>query len=448
MFLWVLYNRLLPRGKHRWMPILVYAPLTYVVHIINATGLPYSAQIAIFLVLDIVFTLCCFRGTIQERMLWGFFNVLVSSLANSVVLALFSLSVFITAAPLFQVFIGGNWSRILATALYLLTCAGFYLYVFRLNRDLGRMPARDMSLYIATFIVCIFQSTVAQQLSTDPALAEHFGRFLGLLLISSSCVVMLVVFTQLLSRMYSKNQVLELELQKNASERAHLADMQSNYYALNAWRHDYHNHLQIIKFYVDHQEWQELAEYLSELDQQFSMLHISVETSNNVFNALVSSKMVAAVQHGITMRADVKAPAHLPMDDATLCVLMGNLLDNALDAAGRLPPEQEPWVELNSALEGDRFTIVVRNNCDGVYRMRGDKLLSTKDSPNHGVGLARVRQIVEAVEGVVDILPQAAQFEVRIALPCGAEQTKRKVPPLMRRTNPPEMQLLQEEGVR
>jgi sensor histidine kinase regulating citrate/malate metabolism len=209
-----------------------------------------------------------------------------------------------------------------------------------------------------------------------------------------------------------------MEQQQLAGERARLADMQSSYLTLRTWRHDYHNHISIINYYVEQEEWDALRAYLGELNEQLPMPSMSVCTENLVFNALANTKMLLAVQSGTDLQVEADLPESMPLDDVTFCALLGNLLDNALEAAKRLPSDSKPWIRLSAQLSAETFTLRVTNSADGTYIFSRNRLLSRKAEPNHGIGLMRVQQIVQSLDGRLTLTPEQDTFEALVQIPC------------------------------
>ncbi len=425
LFVLFLYRSLGIRCRQKWLPAVSYLPVTVLVYVLNQSSLPFTLQLPLFTLVDMLFVICFFQGKLSARIAYGCVSLLIASVCNNLVLLMIATVSGISA---FQSLTSGGDVHTLyfiAQTCYLIINIIIYAYALRIRKRGLDIPERESLLFIASFLVCILQSALVQEMSIDPLVTQH-SNFVAYLMVSSSCFVFLIIWLHLISRAYSRQRLLEQDLQRIASERTHLADMQSSYFALRAWRHDYHNHLQIMKYYIEQSDVPSLTEYLGELDQQFSMLQVSVSTRNAVFNALINTKMVLALQQGIDLQVEANLPERLPIDDVSFCVLLGNLVDNALDATGRLPTGSAPWIRVTAKTFDDAVEVRITNSCDGQYRYQGARLASRKDDSNHGIGLARVKQILDSLEGELTLHPGEKVFEASVRIPIDGHKSRAK----------------------
>jgi len=409
------------RSKERWLLPLICLFDSFVVYGVNQTLLPYTVQLPIFLAMNVLVAIIFFNGGIWDRLTCGCIGVLVPSVGNSVVTLFLALSSNTAAYQSLSVPNSPDMFRLILQIIYLPVCGVVYWYMHRSRKAFIRLPQHEAILVIISFLVCVLQSMLAQQVGMEPNLPQYYGHFVSDLLISSSCFVFFIIWLQLTIRVYSKRSELEMQKQQFAREQAHLADMQSSYLALRNWRHDYHNHLSIINYYVKQEDCHSLREYLGELNQQFPLLPMAVNTGHSVFNALMNTKMLLAAQSGADLQVEAELPKSLPIDDVSLCALLGNLLDNALEAVKRLPADAKPWIRVSARLSADAFELHVVNSADGTYHFLRDHLLSRKEEPNHGLGLMRVKQIVHTLGGKLTLTPERDTFDVLVQIPCAAQ---------------------------
>ena len=418
LFLAFLCLCLRARSKAKWLPMLACVPVSYLVYAINRTSLPFTTQLPLFLVMDVLIAVLLFKGKIRDRILCGCIGIIVPSVANNLLIFMITI---LSDTLLYQSTIDPTSTevfRLVAQMVYLLLCGVLYWYMYRSHKAFIDLPRQETILLSGSFVVCILQSALAQQVGMDLGLPEYYGRFVTYLLISSSGFVFFVIWLQLTLRLHTRKRLLEMEQQQLASERAHLADMQGSYLALRNWRHDYHNHISIINYYAEQGDWNDLREYLRELNQQLPMLPMVISTENPVFNALINTKMLVATQAGVDLQVEAELPESLPLDDVSLCALLGNLLDNALEAAKRLPSESKPWIRVSAHLIDSTFELHVANSTDGTYHFLRNRLLTRKEEPNHGIGLSRVQQIVHSHSGKLKLTPEQDTFEALVRIPC------------------------------
>ena len=121
------------------------------------------------------------------------------------------------------------------------------------------------------------------------------------------------------------------------------------------------------------------------------------------------------MQIPFSVRLDL--PECLPVDEIDLCLVLSNLLENALEASLHTAPARRR-IELTAYLHGNSLALIqVENTYDGVIREKDGVFLSSKRKGD-GVGLQSVRHIAEKSCGVSTVTYQDGLFCVKVML-CG-----------------------------
>ena len=120
----------------------------------------------------------------------------------------------------------------------------------------------------------------------------------------------------------------------------HYADVENMYKKMRGWRHDYRNHIQTLKAYAAAGDWVAICEYLEKLDTDLSNVDTVVKTGNKMADAIINSKISLARSKNIPVKADADIPVALTISELDLCVIIGNLFDNAIEASLALPEDQ------------------------------------------------------------------------------------------------------------
>ncbi|MFR2956929.1 MAG: ATP-binding protein, partial [Lachnospiraceae bacterium] len=114
-------------------------------------------------------------------------------------------------------------------------------------------------------------------------------------------------------------------------------------------------------------------------------------------------------------------PALLPLTDVELCTMLGNLLENALDACRRMAPATDAsprTIRLFTKETGMLFFLCVENSYDGIVLSDKGHFLSRKrNGKRSGIGISSIREIVERHGGSVSVYPMEHLFRVGITLP-------------------------------
>ena len=176
-------------------------------------------------------------------------------------------------------------------------------------------------------------------------------------------------------------------------------------------RHDLKHHMLALKGLLDHNEIMEAKEYLNQYLNLFSECEMLKICDNLVVNMLVSHYHTLAKENNIDFFIRINIPKNLPIEAPDLSIILGNLLENAMDAALNFPRK----VFLNMLYYGKMLVITVDNSFDGIVRQNGKNYLSTK--PNHkGLGLKSIHDIAEKYNGGVEFSHDGTTFHSSVML--------------------------------
>ena len=117
----------------------------------------------------------------------------------------------------------------------------------------------------------------------------------------------------------------------------HYAEVENMYKQIRGWRHDYRNHIQVLKAYAASGDMDAIKRYLDELETDLSAVDPVVKTGNPMADAILNSKISLAKSRNVPVKADVFIPLALRISELDLCVIIGNLFDNAIEASLTLP---------------------------------------------------------------------------------------------------------------
>ena len=121
----------------------------------------------------------------------------------------------------------------------------------------------------------------------------------------------------------------------------HYAEVENMYKQIRGWRHDYRNHIQTLKVYAASGNMDAIKAYLDELDTDLATVDTVIKTGNAMADAILNSKISLAHSKDVPVHADAHIPLALTTPDIDLCVIIGNLFDNAIEASLKLPPDRK-----------------------------------------------------------------------------------------------------------
>lgn len=159
---------------------------------------------------------------------------------------------------------------------------------------------------------------------------------------------------------------------------------------------------------------EELRAYLKEYESEFVDAHATF-CANGALDAIAGYYAATAAQKNIQLAWQLNLPEKLPMREADLCMVLGNLLENALRASERLPEAMRRVSVICHMLSPAMMGLIVENRYDGQLSRREGKLLSTSH-PGFGTGLLSVETVAKKYHGQMTVETENGVFRVNVLL--------------------------------
>lgn len=196
----------------------------------------------------------------------------------------------------------------------------------------------------------------------------------------------------------------------------HIDEVQSIYLAMRGWRHDYHNHMQTLKAHVAMKQYDLANKYLNELEKDLDDIDTLIKSGNVNLDAILNSKLSLAKSREISVNCKANLPEKIKVSDIDLCVLIGNLVDNALEACDNMPKGEEKFLRIYIGIFKQQLYISVTNSTKEVVRKFDYEYITNKRG-NHGHGLKRIENAVNKYQGYINRKNEPGVFVTEIMLP-------------------------------
>ena len=201
----------------------------------------------------------------------------------------------------------------------------------------------------------------------------------------------------------------------------HYAEVENMYRQMRGWRHDYRSHIQLLKAHAAQGDWEAVKDYLDQLETDLATVDTVVKTGNPMADAILNSKISLAQSKHIPVQADASVPVALTLSELDLCVILGNLFDNAIEASLALP-EGERLIRVYIDMKGSQLYISFTNFTAAGKRPKVGGRFRTTKGEGHGFGLVRIDTIVERLGGWLTRNSEDGAFTTEILLPVGGRQ--------------------------
>ena len=166
-------------------------------------------------------------------------------------------------------------------------------------------------------------------------------------------------------------------------------------------KHDIANHIGAIGSLIRENEISRALNYINQLEKYAPFNSKIVESGNLVIDSILNYKLDYVKSIGVNTHLDIKVPSDLELESFDMVVILGNLLDNSVEALKKLKENRTLWV----SIKYDRGVLIIQiqNNFDGKISVGAKGLITTKDDKdNHGLGLKNIESTLEKYNGLLE----------------------------------------------
>ena len=252
-------------------------------------------------------------------------------------------------------------------------------------------------------LICVLLRTIMITIENDvPKLLYDRYPILSILYVVKTFQNMIVLNREKNSRIILEKQI--------GSMQEHMEEMEHIYSGMRSMKHDMKNTLAVIMQLAGKEE-EELQTYLAELNQNFDRLEFQFKTGNTVVDTLLNMKYHEAIRTIPDIRIDAERllfSDEMHIQSYDIGVMIGNALDNAIEACRRLKkedPEAETFIRISTFKKGKMIFIEVENSFNGkvVKKKQSEFPVTDKtDKRAHGIGFLNIKHTAEKYHGAVD----------------------------------------------
>ncbi|MBP3475153.1 MAG: GHKL domain-containing protein [Lachnospiraceae bacterium] len=183
---------------------------------------------------------------------------------------------------------------------------------------------------------------------------------------------------------------------------------------LRSMRHDMKNHLLKINSYLQNGKYDEAEAYIEQMEGELEIAKEYVRTGNFEIDSILNYKLGIAENLGCVLKIEVDVPEQKFMSDFDFTILLGNLLDNGIEA---IQNSEKKFLNIGIRYIKGILYVGIYNSYNGKLNKRGGKLQSIKrDKKNHGIGLFNIKNIVNKYDGEICINCSESVYKTDIVL--------------------------------
>lgn len=408
--------------KHRiaWMILFVSVQFA-ILCIMNKMGISSYVTLLSSCIWDIGYVVLFYHDNVILRIFWGFSYSIICLVAEQIS---FFIPVTLYKGASLELLLGGELRKPY-TMLYLAMIAFFVLLFHYIgDKDISLSPFQKVAyIFIAISELAIGHYILRLTLeSVDKFGDSSFSARLSLINLFF-IILFLALMLYIYQLGYSKEENIRLlEEQKIYElERTEFNSLSETTERLRKMKHDIQIYLDVINVLAKDKKWDELVSYTEQYHNNLAITHSAITTGNIAIDCILTTKLDYAEKHGIKTEYSIMAPEFFPLDSVELSSILGNIWNNSIEAGERLlasDPAEHPYIYFYIKPYQNMILIHIENNYDGVLKgsVDGD-ILSVKQGKEHGLGIRRVKELVEKADGVLQITSDNNVFSVHIMIP-------------------------------
>lgn len=395
------FNRIMPPRNKKYskvygmIMVIVYTLISSnrVNHIVYRMK-DYQVFIFIFICYNLVFIypLLFRRGRMSEKVFLSSFYI-SAILASSFIVYIILAKVF--NVTLVELFLDVSYKRIIG--LIISRFIQFMIVCIFLNNINFIKYAKYKTLYVVGFILFlnhIIIFVIERYLIKN---LHKINMYIIVIAISIGIIqILLVYILNIFSKEMEENFILKMNLNRKIYDEE-IIDM---YKKMTGWKHDFRNHINMILGLVEANSKDDVISYINEIDIGIRELDKNIYTDNIAINSILVSKIKVAKYKNIKVNLDIKINSEIKISNVDICIILGNLLDNSIEACSMI--EGYKFIDLRIISENNRLVIKISNSTNGYVNEINGKFLTTKNNKINGIGLIQIDSIVKKHNGYIN----------------------------------------------
>lgn len=277
-------------------------------------------------------------------------------------------------------------------------------------------------LFVSAFLLILATLTsvtiTSFQFSQFPEFWNKWLPIFSSLLLMAICIIVPIIFIISISNTQLKTLTADYEQQIHA-QAEHYKNLAQANYEVRRFRHDFKNIRIAIENLLERGEYHQaltLIRQCSDCLENPGGFHCVFDTGNGIADALLTDKQEKALAYNtqIVFKGAIPTDSLSPTD---LCVILGNSLDNALEACQKLPSQDRKTISVSCNCSSGFLFLSITNPIGEKVIIRNNQIATTKENKTlHGFGLYSLHTIVKKYDGEIQLSATEDSFTVSIDL--------------------------------
>lgn len=218
--------------------------------------------------------------------------------------------------------------------------------------------------------------------------------------------------------MYRMRFITQLIKKQNRSYKNQILLWEEMEMKIQGVYHDMNNHIFALEQLAKKNQNYEIQKYLQNLSNEIEVSKKLVTTGNYIIDSFLNMKLGKAIECGTQVFTNIKISKNIPLNPEDISIVLGNILDNALQALEKCDNKKcSKMIKIIMKEEPGKLFLQIINSYDGEVKKSGNTYRTTKDKKRaHGFGLKNVQKVVEKYHGQMEIQNTRDKFSVKILI--------------------------------
>ena len=208
----------------------------------------------------------------------------------------------------------------------------------------------------------------------------------------------------------------ELDFYKNQME-----EREETFSNIRKMKHDINNYFICLDNYLKKGEIEKATKYINFMlmgKDNTQSIEDNIRTGNSVVDIILHYKVNLMKKYYIKLEKHIEIPNELKIDDIDICIIVGNCLDNAIEALKELKENYLKIIHIDIIYRKGVLMIKIENPFTGERKkdFKGNYISTKTNNENHGIGLYSVKKVIEKYNGLLTFREEENKFVVQIFL--------------------------------
>ncbi|MDE6389333.1 MAG: GHKL domain-containing protein [Lachnospiraceae bacterium] len=286
---------------------------------------------------------------------------------------------------------------------------------YRFRKRARRLPGMRWGKFTIFSLIGIMVSIAFVMMTNNGSIWDTYARLAALTGFATVYVLGLYYMVNMLEK-ESEMQELRLLHEQTQNQMNLYQSMKERYEQQRRFWHDYKNQLNCIQGMIESGRTKEAMKYISDLNGSLRQGEMCVNTDHVVVNVMLNRKYQEACEKGIVMTMVSGDLSGLTISEEDIVTLLGNLLDNAIEACEKLT--QNKVIQFKMVVEDNQLVLSIRNPVKETVRIKDNRIVTSKrNKALHGIGLLNVESVIRKNRGTSVLKCEGGWFSFAAMIP-------------------------------